>query len=1645
MSGSVKEQVEKVIPVLLEAAEHSAGDVNAHRKLLRSLCSVKITLANATAAQKKEATTTLVRTLMLAIQAYHAKQTGSDCVIQVFCDVLEVAYDGSAVSECMDVLVSKTSTLGAKLTVARAMAQWTYAQLHSASGYIPELMSLGGKHTKHVDMAVRHTLVASLARALTTFESHGVMHHPDAIKLAAKFITDKSPEIRAAVADLLDVVLAHTEPSDMASLDALFGVLAKALDDPAPDVRRAMAIHMGTTLSRYVVVSVDSSGAATATPGGVSPVKKPCKPPGPLASVDAAITFIKDAFGATSGVGGVFSSCAIMVATLCARCVDALTEPMFHNLVMALLSFLDLALPSANEYVRARNAVGFAFRGVAKTLNERDQHQWLRVVLATLDEPTLSHHQRLVLVVECSHLFHALGEASVVYAAPATVALGALLGHEKHSVRLEAAVALASLAVAVPYRRQAILDVVLTNLERAVAAALPPSTADTAALYALQGLSAALTHVFRMTKLDTSGFSVPLYDRVLGLAETMVASQFQPTLADPIWLTCTRAGWDILGALVAMHAPFTRTITTRLCGHWTQALAPQAREPAQELLRLEGAVVALYSWLVTSDASSSSSTMPLVAQLLHGTLASVHAMGVPSKQRAKVAKHRVVTWLLKCFACVPMSLVADSWISLLDFVAEFTTAQPLTSLARSSLVPPATTYLSSADQCVAPVRLVAGDGPDPMYSKELNLVLCLLQTDTALSDTELEAAYVDAFWGHSGRSGAAPTSSSPFTYVRMVDACVALFPTLFLALPDELQLRALQHFAGVLADPKISMDGVVNVSAMLLATTREAQLTSRRLMKPAAYHGATWPLTIQSMLLELVASNVDVVRRSAADALGITASLLSDPHIRVLVADLEAKVTGHRDDAASPLLAGSALALAHLKRSCGSRCAVDISLLYALNQDHVFSLAQPLRTWSLHAWSLLLECVNTSGDYDEQYVAPSLALIELQFLAGFRFPAPSSSSVLASSKKHAILRGTISVCVAIGQVLNSIVSALGPELVTGNVHLIDQLYALWDLLRMTPDPRVELEYLRFVEQLVLFAPSYFKATDLARIKRLVCDPATAPECRSIMLLILRILVERDPSLIHAEGLHLALFQALDAHEAAADWTQLPLLRGLHATGHTRQLAVHAVTEVQGCLTALLVTECGVQRLENGNKACEWLLFCRGIAVGGVTSIPPTESPRHNGSESGDAFSSAADLWRRTNARVCDTLNDVPCLHRRVREFAAHCVLAVLALVAKSPVAAIHFDVARTRDAIAASKSLNVNFVSLYVDELVTLACQLSAFSMDGFELQTLQSVGLTLLNVVCDHFATAVDPDVPDETILVQYQAQLSSTIRRAFAVADPPLPSPSPFAFRSAAPPSEHLRLEGAVTVAHVLANKIVADKVAVPRLLKFILLPDYHFDASMCDDVLRFRLSLTTLAAVARLSLALPPSSIDAAAYAPMWQDAVRDFCLLHVAPPAGAGEFSGAYFRTTADVDALKTTAIAHAPVLVAALAALPASDKRPLLTAALLFFAAAKPTDSVAAVLATLPSLLEWSTMDAATYDNVLETLLLLATHADDAVQLAALRALQLLVTKDGAAFVKTLDDAMTRDATLHQLHVATTVVLRAACTKRSARTDPALVL
>ncbi|GAB9474692.1 hypothetical protein Gpo141_00011810 [Globisporangium polare] len=1282
---------------------------------------------------------------------------------------------------------------------------------------------------------------------------------------------------------------------------------------------------------------------------------------------------------------------------------DTISEQQFSEIIDATLGILDHPF-ALGDLTRARNAVCYVLRyGLYPCLTERQQEALLGSYLQKLKEEAATageghHHKLLSILVEISHMLQAMGEACVSHANDGTATLQGLLSHEKQSVRFQASVALASLVTALPYKLKSVLSSCISGLrdtaEYLLQTGFPVDPAlvagaatagddqqngessnsrSLAHLYIIQGRSSAIAHILKAIKLQNDGgLSHTALTDILRLAEQLIESQYLEGCTDSVWLTCTRAGWTLVGSLVAVNDEhWIHTSIQKLLNLWLKSSVLHTRESSLELLRIEAAVIALNGFLSYCKdlTTKSDSVQMLAAYILNVFLSATQdRLSNPLKRRGQVARYRVITWIIKSFVLLP-PIFSDSYIVLLDLIAEYTVAQSLTNLRQSSLVPATSTFLDNALsgvddplEMVSTTRLVAGDNPSVLYSRELNHILALLQHENALSDTELEVQYMDNFWGvvcemNDVNDLYERGICSSFTYVRLVDASVFLFGRIFHFVPEELQLRCLQHYAGVLADGRVDCE--VNVSSLLFAAIREAKHAHVDAPSPTAF----WPQQMQTMLCEMISSENPKVRRSAGEALGMLASLISEPNCKALVQEIEKRLVaeklplansispfgGGSDADVSVLSAGAAFALACIKRVCGSRISIDTGLIFRFAGE----ISQPLRTWILHSWSIIVESVgSTGGDY-EQYIKSTSSLIDAHLLAGFKYSKTNKRG----------LRWHISAKVAIGRVINGVVATLGPDL-AGSGKRLREYYTIWGLLRQDGDLRVELEYLKFLEQVVVFAPTRFQHMDLMYILGVLSDafilapggggsggqtgstPQPSPStssarssfgsvgeqhrqnvlirvngiARSILQQVgmscIRTLVERDPSQIQRQSLQCLLFHALHVEYNGLTWRYLPGVHGMwdyltfafFVPSQTRSGA----QEIRNTILALVdIDGANVQ----GHQLIVWSLFCRSIAVGesgasasggsseqlmmspkgieGIAGLSFSSSgglaaadegsgwgfPKSSGIDgsdktllASDATAAQLEVWRNTKRVVSELMAVLPPLSRQVRHFAIECVLRVFELTAASSQrdSTLHFDLIEARNhflqqlgnermAMASTTTppdvkheharREDNFLCMYLDEFVTLACHAATASADGSELQMFQSVGLRLLNVLVHKFAAARDPEVHtgDAFLLDPYQAQMASAIRQALKQSKTPSTASSEFVDLYAP-----LLIEAHGICGGSISSRLVQDKIALGRILKMVVVEDFGHAQFIGDEVTRVTLSLANLSCIAQMLVA-------------------------------------------------------------------------------------------------------------------------------------------------------------------------------------------------
>ncbi|TMW68631.1 hypothetical protein Poli38472_006099 [Pythium oligandrum] len=1392
------------------------------------------------------------------------------------------------------------------------------------------------------------------------------------------------------------------------TLDAIMSTAVKGMDDAAPEARRAFSVVVGIALAKYASSGMYDLHGDTGTPvssgrgdeeggagndgepgsngsqGGVSKSKLGFRMHVPgmatithlsrrktvtndFSSIANVILYLKDTVASKylsssqsqQHHGGILASYAIALCSMFERLApDSIAEDQLSDVVDAIVAILDYSL-TLPDLTRARNSVCYVLRfGFHVALSEGLQEKLLGVYLERgVDES--NHHKALSVLVEISHLVQSLGETSIVHAKEAIRVLHGLLSHEKQSIRFQASVAMGSLLTTLTYKLKVGLQDCLSSLRDTTSLLLKDNGArgmisfsdednsnGKTHLYAIQGYSTAIAHVIRALVLQqpASGLSHSILTSIMNLAERLIESQFIDGCSDSIWLTCTRAGWNLASSLVTVKDDvWIQQALPKLTELWLRSSVLHTREASLELLRIEAAVIALQSFLHACPkvVTDSPSLQMLISHVLHAYLMATQGqLRSPQKRRGQIARYRVLAWLMKCYILLP-PVYSDSYLTLLDFIAEFTTAQSLTNLYQSSLLPAESTFLcnalSGADdplEMVSLARLVPGEDPNVLYSRELNHIMALLQLENTLTDTEVEMQYLDTFQGLACEITSKNDlydrgSCSSFTYVRLVDTSILLFGRMFHYLPEELQLRCLQHFGSALGDVRVDCE--LNVCSLLFAVAKQAKQMTQTGVAGAATSAsianASWPQQIQSMLGDMLSSERSTVRRGAGEALGLVTSALPEANQRAVVQELEKRLSPDRAPSSGNvdvtlLAAGTAFALACIKRSCGSGIPVDSNLIFQFAGE----IDQPLRSWIIHSWSLIVDSASSSGGDYEQYITSSCSLIQAHLLAGFKYSH--------SNKK--CQRWHVSARVAIGRIINGLVSILGPELDTSRERLAE-FYTFWGLLRQDGETRVELEYLKFIEQVVVFAPSAVQHSDLTYILSIVSDgfvnpvlstgaasPSTtdmttrdsfgslgtqhtrnALVCvnglsRTILQQVgmscLRTLAERDPTLIRRHNLQCLLFHALHVEYKALMWRYLPSLHGmwdfvafkLYIPCKTRDGWI----EIRNTILALIDIDGGNWR---GCQPCTWALLCRGIATGesgkptnvdsdqlmmspksGFDGVLPglsgssesdwanearssfSSHPNTSSHASTGAVSAQVEQWRSTKRHVSDLLAMLPPLSRQVRRFAIECVVRVFELVGRGTEDRVkpHFDLIEARQRFLDNVSTDqvfdgavepANYLSMYVDEFVTLSCHVATSSVSGNELPIFQYDGLRLLNMLLTRFASAKDPEVStgEAYVLDPYQAQISSAIRHAVKQVQA----------TTTLDGDEHefytpLAIEAFALCGESVRARLVQDKVALGRILRMVLTKDYgHAHCIDDDETTRTALSLANLGCIANL----------------------------------------------------------------------------------------------------------------------------------------------------------------------------------------------------
>ncbi|XP_031395568.1 protein SWEETIE isoform X2 [Punica granatum] len=494
-------------------------------------------------------------------------------------------------------------------------------------------------------------------------------------------------------------------------------------------------------------------------------------------------------------------------------------------------------------------------------------------------------------------------------------------------------------------------------------------------------------------------------------------------------------------------------------------------------------------------------------------------------------------------------------------------------------------------------------------------------------------------------------------------------------------------------------------------------------------------------------------RRAAAEGLGLLARLGDD----LFTARLTRFLLGELIGATDPNYAGSvAFALGCIHRSAGG---MALSTLVPSTVSSISQLARSpvaaLQVWSLHG---LLSTIEAAGLSYVSHVQATLGL---------------AMDILLSEEN-----GLVDLQQGVGRLVNAIVAVLGPELAPGSIFF-SRCKSVITEISSCPETATVLESVRFTQQLVLFAPQAVPVH--SHVQNLLPTLSSRqPMLRHLAVSTLRHLVEKDPGSIINEQIEDNLFHMLD-EETDTEIANL----------------------IRSTITRLLYATCP-------SSPSQWILICRNMVLSS-SSRRNTETNRnsergngHDGEAGPDDGEDDEDMVSHAKGMPMQGYMGSNVYHYRdkhlryrTRVFAAECLRHLPIAVGKN---LAHFDLS-----VARSQSTNSDWLVLHVQELISLAYQISTI-----QFESMQPIGVEILSSIIDKFHSAPDPELPGHLLLEQYQAQLVSAVRTALDTSSGPI-----------------LLEAGLQLATKILTSGIITtDQVAIKRIFQLISRPLDDFD---------------------------------------------------------------------------------------------------------------------------------------------------------------------------------------------------------------------------
>jgi hypothetical protein len=529
------------------------------------------------------------------------------------------AMEEKAIVEAIKVLKQAATDKFPEIRHGAAIMASTLAPLLVASSPVGQSSSSG-------------TMAAASSGGGTVLDSLSALE--EVLQLALRNIDDEYPLVAAAWAQAVSYCLATALQANQAAKQA-------AAADRGGD---ASGGGGGTAAS-------SSSASSAAAPTQHSPVsrfgvvgRKPVGLVYSITSVQRAMHYLVDQFVSVGGelvaarAGGTFSTGGRMVRIgyslaltdflhLQTTVLSAIGESQSTSIATTLQGILEMVGPKMNDQLKATTSrtwskadSGLARvltsrvirRGLAQRATEPFQLSILQEVIGMLSKATaamttpesvsslFNANQLQVLLIELSHLFAALGEATASQMEEALMKLHCFLSHADGAVRSEASIACSAIVACFPLQGGKLIEtsIQVINDELALLGSTTVATTVSEPKSGLSGFRRAgkpqattmeswRSHEFSihgrsllvsmMVKNLTSlpiGLSQATLSTVLGIAEKLVSSQFNSdmmTSKGQAVCTCVRSGFCIISGALSTGPEKIGQHMSQIIGVWQKA------------------------------------------------------------------------------------------------------------------------------------------------------------------------------------------------------------------------------------------------------------------------------------------------------------------------------------------------------------------------------------------------------------------------------------------------------------------------------------------------------------------------------------------------------------------------------------------------------------------------------------------------------------------------------------------------------------------------------------------------------------------------------------------------------------------------------------------------------------------------------------------------------------------------------------------------------------------------------------------------------------------------------------------------------------------------------------------------------------------